>query len=144
LHEGDAQLLGGDRMRRAMVLALIVAALANAADAHASDPPADFSGTYLGLSTGYGFGASGDWCLCSPLPAAAGALGGEGGIVVGGEAGYGLRFGPLVVEASARASYADIRFFEELCSASDPCSGELAWLGEAEVAAGLTVYDILV
>jgi len=131
-------------VRRLLVLVFIAAAFWPARAAHAGDPPADFTGVYLGLSTGYGFGTSGDWCFCSPLPAAAGAVGGEGGVIIGGEAGYGMRLGPIVVEAGARASYADIRFFENPCVAALACSGELAWLGEAQVSAGVAIGDVLV
>ncbi len=126
------------------MLALVMTAVWPTSIARAGDPPADFTGVYLGLSTGYGFGATGDWCYCSPLPVAASAVGGEGGIVIGGEAGYGMRVGPLVVEAGARASYADVRFFEYPCVAGLACSGELAWLGEAQMSAGLAFGDILV
>jgi opacity protein-like surface antigen len=119
------------------VLAVLFAPLANARD---KDPPADFAGVFVGLNTGYGFGASGDWCTCTFLPSVADATEGEGGITAGGELGYGLRLGPIVVEASVRASHADVQF-AELCAAGIPCSGETSWLGEAQVTAGFVLFD---
>jgi opacity protein-like surface antigen len=131
-------------LHRLLVFAFVAAACSSVNVARAGDPPADFTGPYLGISTGYGFGAGGDWCFCSPVPAAADAAEGEGGIVVGGEAGYGVRFGLVVVEAGVRASYADIGFFENSCAGALACSGELAWLGEAQVSVGVVIGDVLV
>jgi opacity protein-like surface antigen len=126
-------------VRRLLLLAFAAASFA--ATAEARDPPADFAGAHVGLVTGYGFGASGDWCFCSFLPSAADAVEGEGGIVVGAEAGYGLRFGALVVEAAARAQHADIKF-SEVCGTT-PCSGETGWLLEAQLTAGIVLFDDL-
>lgn len=124
-------------MRRLLLLAFAAAWFA--ATAEARDPPADFAGAHVGLVTGYGFGASGDWCFCSFLPSAADAVEGEGGIVVGGEAGYGWRLGALVIEAAARAQHADIKF-SDTCGAV-PCSGETGWMLEAQLSAGIVLFD---
>lgn len=114
-------------------------AFASLTHARQIDPPADFSGVFLGLNTGYGFGASGDWCQCTFLPSVADVTEGEGGILVGGEAGYGLRFGSIVIEAAARISHADIGF-TEICGLGMPCSGETSWLAEAQISAGIVVF----
>lgn len=127
-------------MRRLYAFALIAAAFACAATARADDRPADFSGVYLGLDLGYGFGASGDWCFCTFLPASTDVAGGEGGIFVAGEAGYGVRLGPIMLEAAARAGHADIRF-AEVCTGGIACTGELAWLAEAQLSAGVVLFD---
>jgi hypothetical protein len=125
----------------AFVLSTLVAGAAQARDDKA---PADFSGLYLGLETGYGFGASGDWCYCSVLPPAVDAIGGEGGITVAAEAGYGMRFGLVVIQAAARAGFADIKF-SEVCVGGMSCHGEASWLAQAQVSAGLLLFaDTLV
>lgn len=127
-------------MRRLYVLAFAAAAFASATGARAADPPANFSGAFLSLELGYGFGAAGDWCSCTFLPTATDTLGGEGGIVVGGGAGYDIRLGPLVLEAAIRASHADLKF-SEICGPAAACAGQVAWLGEAHLGAGLIVFD---
>ena len=130
-------------MRRVGFIAFALNALmAGTAEARETQPPADFSGVYLGLNTGYGFGASGDWCNCSFLPPAVDATGGEGGITVSLEAGYDMRFGPLVIEAAARAGLADIKF-SETCAGGTRCHGEASWLAEAQMSAGILVDDTL-
>jgi hypothetical protein len=92
---------------------------------------------------GYGAGESGDWCGCTFLPPATDATGGEGGIFVAGEVGYAVRLGPVVIEAAARAGHADIKF-AETCASGAPCNGELAWIAEAQLSAGVVVFgDIL-
>lgn len=127
-------------MRRLFAFVVACAALAGVVDARADDTPADFSGLYLGLSAGYGFGGSGDWCSCTFLPPATDAVGGEGGIVVAGDAGYGIRLGPIVVEALTRAGYADMAF-SETCTSGASCNGKLSWIAEAELSAGVVVFD---
>lgn len=127
-------------MRRAFLFAVLLVAFAPLANAREKDPPADFDGLFIGLNTGYGFGAAGDWCNCTFLPSVADVTEGEGGIVVGAELGYGIRLGPLVIEAAARASHADVKF-AEVCAAGIPCSGETTWLAEAQVSAGFVVFD---
>lgn len=128
-------------VRRRYLFALLAVLYAPVAEARESAPPADFEGLFVGLNTGYAFGASGDWCFCSFLPSVADAAEGEGGIIVGAEAGYGLRFGPIVLEAAARASHADVKFAESCGTV--PCSGEASWLVEAEASAGAVVFDTL-
>lgn len=125
-----------------LLTAALVAGLAAAPSAATAEDntPADFAGLHLGLDMGYGLGVGGDWCLCSPIPLGADAVGGDGGILVGGEAGYGVRFGPIVLDAAVRLSYADIDF-AEACPGIGTCSGELAWLGEAVATAGVVVFD---
>ena len=93
----------------------------------------------MGLQTEYGFGAQGDWCGCSFVPPAADAAGGEGGIIVGAQAGYDVRLGALVIEAGLRASYGDLAF-DRLCAGAARCEGRLSWLGEAQVSAGFVVF----
>lgn len=115
-------------------------AMTPCSEAREPDPPADFAGVFVGLNTGYGFGASGDWCYCSFLPSLADATEGEGGIIVGGDAGFGVRLGPIVVEAAARASHADVKF-ADACGAATPCSGETGWLAEAQLSAGVVLFD---
>ena len=110
-----------------------------ATTAFAATPKADFNGAFLGLQTEYGFGAHGDWCGCSFVTPATDAVGGEGGIVAGLQAGYDWRFGAFVVEAGERASYADLAF-DRVCAAAARCEGELDWLGEAQVSAGFVVF----
>lgn len=132
--------MGGSKVRRAFLFAVLLVAFAPLANARDKDPPADFSGIFIGLNTGYGFGASGDWCTCTFLPSVADVTEGEGGIVVGAELGYGIRLGPIVIEAAARASHADVKF-AEVCAAGIPCSGETTWLAEAQVSAGVVVFD---
>ncbi|MBL8782337.1 MAG: porin family protein [Alphaproteobacteria bacterium] len=127
-------------MRRIFLIAVLAVAFAPLANAREKDPPADFDGLFIGLNTGYGFGASGDWCTCSFLPSVADVTEGEGGIFVGGELGYGVRLGPIVLEVAARASHADIAF-AEVCAAGVPCSGETSWLAEAQISAGFVVLD---
>lgn len=127
-------------MRRGVVFALIAAVFACAGEARASTQPADFSGVYLGLDIGYGAGASGDWCYCTFLPSVTDATGGEGGIFAAGEAGYGVRLGPIMIEAAARAGHADIRF-AEMCAGGLTCNGELAWIAEAQLSAGVVVFE---
>lgn len=125
---------------RLLFVALIASLFVVPAVARADDTtPADFSGAHLGLDIGYGLGASGDWCLCTPIPLGTDAVGGDGGIFVGGEAGYGLRLGPLVLEASGRLSYADVNF-ADACGIGT-CHGELDWLGEVFASAGVVVFD---
>ena len=119
-----------------LVLAAVVWA---ASPASAATPKADFEGAFLGLQTEYGFGASGDWCGCSFVTPAADSAGGEGGILAGVQAGYGWRFGSFVVEAGARASYADLAF-DRMCAAAARCEGALDWLAEAQVSAGLVFF----
>jgi opacity protein-like surface antigen len=138
---GEAGLKGLEhKVRRILLIAVLMVAFAPLANAREKDPPADFDGTFVGLNTGYGFGASGDWCTCTFLPSVADATEGEGGIFAGGELGYGLRLGPIVLEVSARASHADIAF-AEVCTAGVPCSGETSWLAEAQVSAGFVLFD---
>jgi hypothetical protein len=132
--------LGEVALRRGFAFALIAAVFACAGGARASAQPADFSGVYLGLDLGYGAGASGDWCYCTFLPSVTDATGGEGGIFVAGEAGYGVRLGPIMIEAAARAGHADIRF-AEICAGGVTCNGELAWIAEAQLSAGVVVFD---
>ncbi len=127
-------------VRRAILFVLLAVAFAPLATARETDPAADFAGAFVGLNTGYAFGASGDWCNCTFLPSVADATEGEGGIIVGGEAGYGVRLGPIVIEASVRASHADIKF-AEICGIGVPCSGQAGWIGEAQVTAGFVVFD---
>ncbi|MDZ4865857.1 MAG: outer membrane beta-barrel protein [Alphaproteobacteria bacterium] len=130
-------------MVRAILLVLLAVAFAPLANAREADPPADFAGAFVGLNTGYAFGASGDWCYCTFLPSVADATEGEGGIIVGGEAGYGVRLGPIVIEAAARASHADVQF-SEICGIGLPCSGQAGWIGEAQISAGFVLFgDIL-
>src|SRR5262245_35130536 len=130
----------GETVRRLYLCVIAAAAFASAPSARAAaDPPADFSGVFVSLDLGYGFGASGDWCSCTFLPSVTDTIGGEGGIIVGGGAGYDLRFGSLVLELAARGSHADIKF-AETCGTTT-CSGEVAWLGETHVGAGLIVFD---
>lgn len=132
-------------MRRVGFVAFVLSTLvAGAAEARDDKAPADFSGVYLGLDTGYGFGASGDWCYCTVLPPAVDAVGGEGGITVAAEAGYDMRVGQLVIEAAARAGFADIKF-SEICTGGMRCHGEASWLAEAQVSAGFLLFgDMLV
>ncbi|GEM_PF-6533250 len=131
------------KMVRAILLVLLAVAFAPLANAREADPPADFAGAFVGLNTGYAFGASGDWCYCTFLPSVADATEGEGGIIVGGEAGYGVRLGPIVIEAAARASHADVQF-SEICGIGLPCSGQAGWIGEAQISAGFVLFgDIL-
>lgn len=125
-----------------LVIACLMAAALSVQNARADDARAEFSGFYVGLNTGYGFGASGDWCFCTFLPNVTDAAGGEGGVLAGAEAGYDLRWGPIVLEAAARLSHADLRFSER-CLAGLTCTGELAWLGEAQISAGVVVGDLL-
>jgi hypothetical protein len=127
-------------VRRWFALACIVALVASAAGARAENTPATFTGLYVGLDTGYGFGSAGDWCFCSFLSTATDAVGGEGGITVTGEAGYAIRFGPIVIEGAGRAGYADIKF-SETCASGGTCSGEMSWLAEADINAGVIVFD---
>ena len=129
----------GETVRRLALCAIAAAAFASAASARAADPPADFSGVFVSLDLGYGFGASGDWCNCTFLPAVTDMVGGEGGIIVGGGVGYDVRLGSLVLEMAARGSHADIKF-SEACGTT-VCSGEVAWLGETHVGAGLIIFD---
>ena len=130
-------------VQRVILLALLAVAFAPLANAREPDPPADFAGAFVGLNTGYAFGASGDWCYCTFLPSVADATEGEGGIIVGGEAGYGVRLGPIVIEAAARASHADIQF-AEICGIGLSCSGQAGWIGEAQISAGIVLFgDIL-
>jgi outer membrane immunogenic protein len=129
-------------MHRLVLVAYVACAVLLSATivARAEQRAADFSGVYLGLQTSYGFGAGGDWCFCTFVPPALDAAGGEGGILVGGEAGYGLRLGALVVEAEGRLSYSDVAF-AELCAPNLRCEGELSWLGETQVSVGFIVMD---
>jgi opacity protein-like surface antigen len=128
---------------RLLFAAFVLALFAAPAVAQADDTtPADFSGVHLGLDIGYGLGASGDWCQCTPIPIGTDAVGGDGGILIGGEAGYGERLGPLVLEATARMSYADVDF-ADACPGIGTCSGELAWLGETFASAGVVLYDFI-
>lgn len=128
---------------RLFLVALIAGLLAALSVARADDTtPADFAGAHVGLDIGYGLGSSGDWCQCSPIPLGTDAFGGDGGIFVGGEAGYGLRLGPLVLEASARLSYADVDF-ADACPGFGTCTGDLAWLGETFASAGVVLYDYI-
>ena len=127
-------------MRRyAFICALsLCALLVGSVSARASERPADFSGFSLGLQSGYGFGAS-DWCFCSPVSVASDAAGGDGGIDVGLHAAYGVRLGPLALEAETRLSYADIAF-SDMCDAALACKGKTDWLGEAGVSAGIVFW----
>jgi opacity protein-like surface antigen len=119
---------------------LAAAAFGSAPSARAAaDPPADFAGAFVSLDLGYGFGASGDWCSCTFLPPLTDATEGEGGIIIGGGLGYDIRLGSFVLEGAVRAGHADIKF-SETCGPS-ACGGELAWLAEAHVGAGLIVFD---
>jgi hypothetical protein len=130
-------------MVRGLSLVVCVALAVLAPDhARAASPTADFSGAHVGLDTSYGFGAAGDWCFCSFLPSALDATGGSGGIIVGGEAGYGWRLGAFVVEGDVRMAYANVAFAQS-CAPDLRCDGELSWLGEAEVSAGFVLNDIL-
>lgn len=126
-------------MSRWLLVAFALFLALGVAEARDANAPARFEGLSLGLDTGYGFGSSGDWCFCSFVPAATDAAGGKGGVTVAGELGYGLRLGPLFLEPSLRAGYADIGF-SEICG-STRCNGELSWLAEAQVSAGIIVYD---
>jgi opacity protein-like surface antigen len=130
----------GEVVQRIFLFAVLAVAFAPLANARDKDPPADFAGTFVGLNTGYGFGASGDWCTCTFLPSVADVTEGEGGITVGAELGYGLRLGPIVIEAAARASHADVKF-AEVCAAGIPCSGETSWLAEAQISAGFVLFE---
>lgn len=131
-------------MHRLLFLACVVCtSLFGPVVAHAAAPNADFSGAHLGLQTSYGFGAGGDWCFCTFLPPAIDATGGSGGILVGGEAGYGLRFGAFIVEAETRLSYSSLAF-AELCAPNLRCDGELSWIGEAQLSAGFVIDDTLI
>lgn len=134
----------GESVRRLwLFVCLTAAALIATASARADDGSAEFSGFYVGLNTGYGFGASGDWCFCTFLPSITDSAGGEGGIFAGVEGGYDIRWGPLLIEAAARLSHADLAFSEN-CATGALCSGELAWLGEAQMSAGLLIGKTLV
>lgn len=124
------------------VIAFVAVAAWSAAPDVRADAPAQFAGLYLGLNTGYGFGASADSCACSYLPAATGIAGGDGGFLAGGEVGYAWRWNIVFIEAAARASYADLQFSES-CAGGLACGGQLDWLGEAQVSAGVLVYDQL-
>jgi opacity protein-like surface antigen len=126
-------------VRRQYLFALLAVLCAPIADAREKDTLADFDGLFVGLTTGYAFGASGDWCNCTFLPSVADAAEGEGGIIVGGEVGYGLRLGPIAVEAAARAAHADVKFAESCGTV--PCSGKTGWLAEAQLSAGVVVFD---
>ena len=116
---------------------LVAHGIAEARDGNAA---ARFEGLFLGIETGYGFGSAGDWCFCSVLPAATDAAGGEGGVTIASELGYALRWGPLFVEPAIRAGYADVKF-SEVCSGGPTCRGELSWLAEGQVSAGIIVYN---
>ena len=125
------------------LLAFLSVCLAVRAQAQPHDPVADYSGVYLGVHTDYGSGGgSGDWCACTPAPLVADAGGGDGGLVAGGHIGYDLRWGPLVVEAETRLSYAGVSF-SETCGAFS-CAGELHWLGEVQFGAGLVFGRTLI
>ena len=125
--------------RHALVWATSLCILVLASiSARAEERPADFSGLSLGMQTGYGFGA-GDWCYCSPVALVADATGGNGGIDVGLHAAYGVRLGPLALEAETRLSYADVAF-SDMCRPTLACSGKTDWLGEAGVSAGLVFW----
>lgn len=128
---------------RLFLFALIAGLFASLTVASADDTtPADFAGLHVGLDIGYGLGASGDWCQCSPIPIGTDLVGGDGGIFVGGEAGYGVRLGALVLEASTRLSYAEVEF-SDACAGLGNCNGDLAWLGEAFASAGVVLYDYI-
>ena len=129
------------RVALACGLSLCVA-LAAAAPARAGEAPADFSGPSLGLHTSYGFGAS-DWCFCNFVGPAIDATGGSGGVLAGGRAAYGVRFGDFVLEGETRLSYASVAFADS-CGPALGCAGELQWLGEADLNAGLVIFgDIM-
>ena len=46
----------------------------------------------------------------------------------------------MAAEAAARASHADVKF-AEICAAGIPCSGETSWLAEAQISAGVVLFD---
>lgn len=127
---------------RLALLAVLSVCLVSPAQARPHDPYADFSGVYLGVQTDYASGGGGDWCSCTPAPFVADAGGGDGGLIVGGHFGYDRRWGPLVVEAETRLSYADVSF-AETCGAFD-CAGEAQWLAEAHFGAGLVIGNTLI
>jgi len=130
-------------MRRRVVLACVLSSCAALAQASAAEPPADFAGFSLGLHTSYGFGAS-DWCFCNFVGPAIDATGGDGGVLVGPQATYGLRFGDFVLEGDARLSYASVAFADS-CGPALACAGELEWLADVDLNAGVVIFgDILV
>ncbi|MFM9863010.1 MAG: outer membrane protein [Micropepsaceae bacterium] len=130
-------------MRRWVALVLGLAFFAGA-PAFAAAPKADFSGAFLGLQSEYGFGATGDWCGCTFVTPVTDSAGGEGGILAGVQAGYDWRFGPFVVEAGVRVSYADLGF-DRVCAAAARCDGALDWLAEAQLSAGVVIFgDMLI
>jgi opacity protein-like surface antigen len=128
-----------------MTLGLVLAGavLAAPSPARAENPKADFEGPTLGIQIGYGFGAS-DWCFCNFATPAVEAVGGDGGVLGGVHAGYGVRLGPFVLQSEARLSYATIAF-SELCRPQLSCAGETEWLGEIDASLGLVVFgDIMI
>jgi opacity protein-like surface antigen len=129
-------------MHRFGIVALALVLMGAPSAARAAGPTADFTGAFLGLQTGYGFGSAGDWCFCSVVPVATDAAGGEGGAIAGVEAGYDWRLGIFVAELGARLSYADLAF-SELCTGGLHCDGQLTWLGEAQIGAGIVLGDTL-
>lgn len=128
---------------RIALLALLSLLLTIAAQAQSIGPHADFSGVYAGVQADYAPGGGGsDWCSCTPASLVSDASGGRGGIVAGGHAGIDWRWGPLVAEAEARLSYADVSF-AETCGART-CAGELQWLGEAHAGIGLVFGSTMI
>jgi len=121
---------------RVVGFAFLLTVVALPARAAPQDPHADFSGVYLGIQTDYGAGGGGDWCVCTAAPFIADATGGDGGIIVGGHAGWGLRLAFLVIEAETRLSYSDISFAEE-CGLGVRCAAQVQWLGEGLLGAGV-------
>jgi outer membrane immunogenic protein len=145
-----------------IVLAFAAAAPANAADLPRAAPPVvkapvvappsvyDWSGFYLGINGGYGWGIS-------SFDGLAGTLGNFNttGWVAGGTAGYNLQYGRVVFGAEADADWSNINGSAACAGGFAGCQVKNDWLGTARgrlgfafdrflpfVTGGLAVGDI--
>jgi outer membrane immunogenic protein len=144
-------------MQRNLIASLAMLALAGTSAASAADlsnppiPPTDFpaaapitfdwTGAYLGLTAGYGFGKfpSNLGTVVAPGVVTNG-LGNAGGFIGGGTVGYQMQFGQFVAGLEGELNYTGIG---DSFAASNPLTGDarLTYLGMVTGRLGFTPFD---
>lgn len=144
-------------MQRNLIASLAMLALAGTSAASAADlsnppiPPTDFpaaapitfdwTGAYLGLTAGYGFGKFPSNLSTVVAPGVVtNGLGNAGGFIGGGTVGYQMQFGQFVAGLEGELNYTGIG---DSFAASNPLTGDarLTYLGMVTGRLGFTPFD---
>lgn len=135
-------------MRKYLLATLSVAALSFAsqtsfaADAAVEPLAYDWSGFYVGVTAGYGWG---DMEMFDDTVFSSGEQDLEG-FVAGGTLGYNYQMGSFLVGLEGDISYSDIDGTwgdQTNWNCADVCSGELDWFGTARLRIGLPMDSFL-